>query len=268
MGAWGTGQDLRLIATAPHEITSLSCNNMMALAQRAQGMKLLALALSALIVAGAPMLAAAQALTKCTVGEPVTDQEDKTGVVISAGSNLCQVKYPDGQVYGWIYWNLRPATAAAQPGLLSVDPKPPVPPVHPVSPDTQSTTILRAAPSPHTLVYRADPRGHVTITATVNGAPVRFLVDTGASRVTLTAEDARTAGIGGSELVFNQRSRTANGLAREAPVTLREIRIEQLSIDNVAAAVNENLNISLLGMSFLKRLKSFEMREGALTINW
>jgi aspartyl protease family protein len=123
-------------------------------------------------------------------------------------------------------------------------------------------------PSTHSLVYRADPRGHVAITALVNGAPVRFLVDTGASRVTLTLDDAHTAGIGRGELVFSQRSQTANGPAREAPITLREIRIEQLSIDNVAAAVNENLNISLLGMSFLKRLKSFEMREGALTISW
>jgi len=86
--------------------------------------------------------------------------------------------------------------------------------------------------------------------------------------VTLTSEDARNAGIGRSELVFSQRSQTANGWAREAPVTLREIRIEKLSIDNVPAAVNENLNVSLLGMSFLKRLKSFEMREGALTISW
>jgi len=51
-------------------------------------------------------------------------------------------------------------------------------------------------------------------------------------------------------------------------VTLREIRIDRLSIDNVSAAVNENLNMSLLGMSFLRRLKSFEMREGTLTISW
>jgi clan AA aspartic protease (TIGR02281 family) len=50
---------------------------------------------------------------------------------------------------------------------------------------------------------------------------------------------------------------------------LGEIRIEQLSIDNVAAAVQEqNLKQSLLGMSFLQRLKSFEMREGGLTISW
>jgi len=232
------------------------------------------LALCAILVADAPSFAVGQALTQCTVGQMVTDQENKTGVVVSAGSHLCQVKYPDGQVYGWIYWNLRPADALLKPGSATFDTNLPAPPTVSSPSDTHSgngvqlPTILRPGPSTHALVFRADPRGHVALTALVNGARVRFLVDTGASRVTLTSEDARNAGIGRSELVFNQRSQTANGLAREAPVTLREIRIEQLSIDNVPAAVNENLNVSLLGMSFLKRLKSFEMREGALTISW
>jgi predicted aspartyl protease len=49
---------------------------------------------------------------------------------------------------------------------------------------------------------------------------------------------------------------------------LREIRIEQLAIDNVPGAVIENLDQSLLGMTFLHRLKSFQMREGVLTISW
>ena len=53
-----------------------------------------------------------------------------------------------------------------------------------------------------------------------------------------------------------------------APVTLREIRIGQLSIYDVPASVLENLNISLLGMSFLTRLQSYEMRDGKLTISW
>ncbi len=230
--------------------------------------------LCALVVLGAPSLAGAQALTTCAVGQTVTDREDKTGVIVSGGNNLCQVEYPDGQVYGWIYWNLRPAAAAAKPELPTVGAAPFAPSEsHPAAAgppgnNAPATTILRAIPSAHTLVYRTDERGHVALTAMVNGAPVRFLVDTGASRVTLTAEDARAAGIGLGGLVFNQRSQTANGLAREAPVTLREVRIETLSIDNVSAAVNENLTVSLLGMSFLKRLKSFEMRDGALTISW
>jgi clan AA aspartic protease (TIGR02281 family) len=232
-----------------------------------------ALALCTIVVTAAPSLAEAQALTTCAVGQMVTDRENKTGIIVSAGNNLCQVEYPDGQVYGWIYWNLRPAPPN-QPGLPAVGKAPSPSPVSPPAPadppgnNATAPTILRAGPGVHTLTYRADPRGHVALVALVNGAPVRFLVDTGASRVTLTAEDARAAGIGSGELVFNQRSQTANGLAREAPVTLHEVRIDRLSIDNVSAAVNENLTVSLLGMSFLKRLKSFEMRDGSLTISW
>jgi aspartyl protease family protein len=95
-----------------------------------------------------------------------------------------------------------------------------------------------------------------------------MLVDTGASLVTLTPQDARVAGIAPSELVYNARVNTANGTARMAPVTLREIRIDQLSIYDVPAAVLENLNVSLLGMSFLARLQGYEMRDGKLTITW
>ena len=150
----------------------------------------------------------------------------------------------------------------------SLSPSRPPAAASPPGDNASAPAILRARPTLRTLTYRADPRGHVALVALVNGAQVRFLVDTGASRVTLTAEDARAAGLGPGELVFNQRSQTANGLAREAPVTLREIRIDRFSIDNVSAAVNENLTVSLLGMSFLRRLKSFEMREGTLTISW
>jgi aspartyl protease family protein len=108
----------------------------------------------------------------------------------------------------------------------------------------------------------------VIIEAAVNGATVRLLVDTGASLVTLTQADARAAGIATGELVFSHRASTANGPARMALVKLREIRIGQLSLFDVPAAVLENLNISLLGMSFLSRLQSYEMRDGKLTISW
>ena len=136
---------------------------------------------------------------------------------------------------------------------------------------SKSEPAVRApemGPAINTLVYPANEQGHVVIDAAVNGASVRLLVDTGASLVTLTPADARTAGIASGELVFNNRVSTANGFARMAPVTLREIRIGQLSIYDVPAAVLENLNISLLGMSFLSRLQSYEMRDGKLTISW
>ena len=218
--------------------------------------------LCALVLGAVPSLTVAQTLTKCSVGQAVVDREGKSGLIVSADSNLCQVKYPDGQVYGWIYWNLRPDVAAGAPAQsgkpLAPAPTAPVP----------LPTILRPGPSTHTLVYRAGPLGHVVLTASVNGTPVRFLVDTGASTVALSAADARAVGINLGALVFDRTTTTANGLVRVAPIILREIRIEQLSIENVPAVVDANLSGSLLGMSFLSRLKSFEMREGALTFSW
>jgi aspartyl protease family protein len=123
-------------------------------------------------------------------------------------------------------------------------------------------------PAANTLVYPANEQGHVIVEAVINGASMRLLVDTGASLVSLTAADARAAGISRAELVFDHLANTANGTARMARVTLREVRIGQLSVYDVPAAVLENLNISLLGMSFLSRLQSYEMRDGKLTISW
>lgn len=130
-------------------------------------------------------------------------------------------------------------------------------------PQTQAT-----APVSNALVYAANEHGHVILEAAVNGAPVRLLVDTGASLVALTPEDALAAGIAPGALVFSGLVNTANGDARMAPVILREVRIGQLSIYDVRAAVLKNLKFSLLGMSFLSRLQGYEMRDGKLTINW
>lgn len=117
-------------------------------------------------------------------------------------------------------------------------------------------------------VYRADRQGHVILNGTVNGSDVRFLVDTGATYVALTLADAKAAGFERSDLVFNARAATANGVSRAATVTLREIRIGQFSIYDVPAFVEERLPISLLGQSFLTRLDGYEMRDGVLTLNW
>jgi aspartyl protease family protein len=125
-----------------------------------------------------------------------------------------------------------------------------------------------SAPPSNTMVYTANERGHVVLEAAVNGAPVRMLVDTGASLVTLTPVDARAAGFNPASLAFSGRVNTANGTARMAPVTLREIRIGQLSVYDVPASVLEHLDVSLLGMSLLRRLQGYEMRDDKLTITW
>jgi aspartyl protease family protein len=222
----------------------------------------------AVLVGSSVSSAAPQELTRCVAGQQVVDKEGKTGIIVADDNKLCQVKYADGQIYNWIFWNLRPTTVPDKPASAAPDAA--TPDLAGRSPPTNSPanlTVLRPASS-RSLVYHADRRGHFSLTATVNGVPLRLVVDTGASLVALTLDDARAAGIGRGELVFNQLTHTANGTVRFAPVMLREIRIEHLSIDNVPAAVIETLDQSLLGMSFLKRLKSFEMREGALTISW
>jgi aspartyl protease family protein len=125
------------------------------------------------------------------------------------------------------------------------------------------------APPSNQLVYRADPNGHFFIDAAVNGTTIRFLVDTGATVVALTPDDARAAGVYPAGTSFSQTMSTANGETHAAPTTLRDVRLEQLDVDNVAAVVMEQpMAISLLGMSFLKRLNGYSIRDGVLTIDW
>jgi aspartyl protease family protein len=116
--------------------------------------------------------------------------------------------------------------------------------------------------------YPVDARGHVVVEAEIDGATLHLLVDTGASLVSLTLADARATGIEPDRLAFTGRALTANGPVRLAPVTLREIRIGQLGIQNVPGAVLEHLDVSLLGMSFLSRLRSYQMADGRFTISW
>jgi clan AA aspartic protease (TIGR02281 family) len=118
-------------------------------------------------------------------------------------------------------------------------------------------------------VVEAGPGGHYLVEALVNGAPVTFLVDTGASDIVLTLDDARRIGLEPRTLAFTQRFSTANGEVRGAPVVLREIRIGQLSLFDVTASVNEAaLEVSLLGMSFLEQLSGYQVERGRLILRW
>jgi aspartyl protease family protein len=143
----------------------------------------------------------------------------------------------------------------------------PEPTSAPASAPEALTQTARGA-VPNALVFRANPQGHVLVDAWVNGTPVRFLVDTGATTVVLTQKDAAAAGFGRDDLVYSMRTSTANGVARAAPIKLRELRVDQLLVPDVSAAVVENLNISLLGQSFLTRLDGYEMRDGVLTLSY
>jgi aspartyl protease family protein len=119
------------------------------------------------------------------------------------------------------------------------------------------------------LVYRADGRGHFFLDAEVNGTPVHFLVDTGATLVSLSPQDARAIGLAPDELNFSAVMSTANGTARAAPLRLRSLRLGQLEVEDVPAVVMEQpMGVSLLGLSFLNRLEGYSIRDGRLTLDW
>lgn len=113
------------------------------------------------------------------------------------------------------------------------------------------------------------PLGHFLVEVDVNGIQVRFLVDTGASTVTLTEQDAARIGIPIRALDYSARYETANGEIRAAPVTLRDMQIGGLQIADVEATVTQApLNISLLGMSFLERLAGYEVSQEGLVLRF
>ncbi len=104
-----------------------------------------------------------------------------------------------------------------------------------------------------------DADGHYWAEARVNGARVRFLVDTGATYVALTAADARRVGVDVDDLEFIHPIATAGGQALAAVVTLNRLSVAAITERDVEAIVlREGLDQSLLGMSFLGRLSRIE----------
>ncbi|MBY3466603.1 TIGR02281 family clan AA aspartic protease [Rhizobium laguerreae] len=110
--------------------------------------------------------------------------------------------------------------------------------------------------------------GHFKADVAVNGQTVEMLVDTGASMVALSREDAERIGIDLSRLTYSMTIMTANGRGRAAPVTLDQVAIGPIVRNNVAASVAEDgrLDQSLLGMSFLETLGSLQMQTDELRI--
>ena len=119
-----------------------------------------------------------------------------------------------------------------------------------------------------TVEIKAGAHGHYYVRAEINGRPVDAMVDSGASIVALTYEDAERAGIYIRDRDYTQRVNTANGIARIAPVVLDRVSIGDITVRNVPAAVSEpgKLMTSLLGMSFLGRLQRVDMRGGILVL--
>lgn len=99
----------------------------------------------------------------------------------------------------------------------------------------------------------------------VNGEPVRFVVDTGASDTVLSPQDAHRARLDSPSLAFDHLAETANGTGRGARVVAASLSVGQIGFSNVPVLINQApMSTSLLGMTFLRRLESFEVRDGRL----
>ena len=114
----------------------------------------------------------------------------------------------------------------------------------------------------------AQRNGHFFADAEINGRAVNVMVDTGASMVALTYEDARRAGVVPRDSDFTQQANTANGIARFAPIEIDRLAIGSVEVRNVRAAVMEEgkLDTTLLGMSFLSKLSRVDMQSGRLVL--
>lgn len=124
-----------------------------------------------------------------------------------------------------------------------------------------------AAPATEPLAIAKASDGHYWAEGLVNGSHIRFLVDTGATAVALTPADAERLGFNLADLKYTYRVTTAAGETRAAAVKLAEVTVAGARLENVDALVIEKgLDASLLGMSYLGRLASFQATRQALIL--
>lgn len=115
----------------------------------------------------------------------------------------------------------------------------------------------------------ADSHGQFSTDAEINGSRIRnMLVDTGATTVALSYEDASAIGVYPAPADYKYRVNTANGVAMVAHVKLHDVRVGNLVVHDVDALVGERgaLTGSLLGMTFLSKLSRFQIESGALIL--
>lgn len=121
----------------------------------------------------------------------------------------------------------------------------------------------------HEMVLTESDGGSFFIFGEANGVRIRFLIDTGASDTVLSPADAEAIGIDVRSLDFSKMYSTANGLGRGASYTLDSLAIGPISISPMPVSINgAEMNSSLLGMTFLRRLRSFEIQGRRLILRY
>lgn len=129
-------------------------------------------------------------------------------------------------------------------------------------------------PSKHTsgfersVTLNASRNGHFYARAYINGRAIAVMVDTGATQIALTYEDAERLGLRPHSSDYTQRTRTANGIGRAAPIKLDSVRIGDVEVQDLNGSIAEEgrLHVTLLGMEFIRKLRRFEVRGRELVL--
>lgn len=117
--------------------------------------------------------------------------------------------------------------------------------------------------------YPLTSRGKFDVRATANGVELLFTIDTGADPVVLTPSAARRLGFDIERLDFYLVNETANGIMRAAPVVIPEFRLGTIVVHDLPAVVNGvDMSSSLLGMEFLRRLRSWHVEGDRITLTY
>lgn len=117
------------------------------------------------------------------------------------------------------------------------------------------------------LIINLSQDGHFYMDVKVNGVPMRFMIDTGASDIVISVEQAKKLGINVKNLVFNKSYQTANGRSWGASIVLDEIEVANRKFRNINASVNDaEMGTSLLGMSFLRQFEKYEFYRDRLVL--
>jgi len=119
------------------------------------------------------------------------------------------------------------------------------------------------------MVISESPGGSYMVYGKVNGTPVPFLIDTGASDIVLSPGDARRIGIDVDGLDFAHVYETANGQGRGAPYRVASLQVGDIVLQDVAVSINQApMQSSLLGVAFLRKLKSFGFGDHQMVLRW
>jgi aspartyl protease family protein len=133
-------------------------------------------------------------------------------------------------------------------------------------PGVSQTTAAEMLQLNAATALKAGQNGHFIVNAEINGRNVKVLVDTGASAVALSYEDAKDIGLHPGSLDYNVPVSTANGMVKAAGVNLEKVEIDGVRVSDVQGLVLPEgaMRGSLLGMSFLSKLQSFKVEDGVL----